>query len=54
MLVMIYFANKISWAWEVYDAFRDYNITFSEAYRATMEVIKESDLMGSYSVKKEK
>ena len=48
MVVMIYFANKISWAWEVYAALADYDWTFSECFRELGFILETSDLMGSY------
>lgn len=49
MIVMIYFANNVSWSWEIYDVFKaDYDITFFDAYVSMKDVLIESDLMGSY------
>lgn len=48
MLVMIFFANKFSWAWEVYDVYKVDGVTFSEAYQATDDIIAYSELTGSY------
>lgn len=48
MIVMIYFANKLAWSWEVYDAFKEYGISFSDAYRNLSAVLTEYDLTGSF------
>lgn len=45
---MIYFANNIAWAWEAYDAFKDYGLTFSEAYRDLHGILVETGSMSSY------
>lgn len=48
MVAMIYFANRLAWSWEVYDAFKEYEISFSDAYKGLFPVLKESDLIGSF------
>lgn len=49
MIVMIYFANNVSWSWEIYDVFKaDYDITFFDAYVSMKDVLIESNLLGSY------
>lgn len=49
MVVMIYFANKLAWTWDAYDAFKStYDVTFSEIYQEIGAIIQESDLTGSY------
>lgn len=48
MFVMIFFANKLSWAWEIYDVYKTDGITFFEAYQAADEVIAYSELTTSY------
>lgn len=48
MIVMIFLANKISWAWEAYSALGDYDWTFSECFRELGFILDSSDLMGSY------
>lgn len=48
MIVMIYFANKLAWSWEVYDAFKEYDISFSDAYKNLSLVLEDSDLTGSF------
>lgn len=48
MIIMIYFANKLAWSWEVYDAFKDYGIRFSDVYKGLFEVLTEYELMGSF------
>lgn len=48
MLLMIYFANKFAWSWEVYDVFKEYGINFSDAYRNLSAVLTEYDLTESF------
>lgn len=48
MVVMIYFANRISWAWEAYHALKEYGFTFSDSYRSLAEILEASELTGSY------
>lgn len=52
MVVTIFFANKIAWAWEAADALSKYGYTFSGCYRALGEILETSDLTGSYTIKK--
>lgn len=41
-IVMLYFANQISWAWEIFNVFKaEYQITFFDAFRSTMDILKE-------------
>lgn len=47
-VAMIYFANNIAWAWEAYDALKDYGYTFSDAYRGLGDILEETDLTRSY------
>lgn len=46
--IMIYFANNIAWAWEIYDAFKSYHITFSEAYRSLHDVLSSTGSQSDY------
>lgn len=48
MAAMIYFANRISWAWEAYSALGEYGYTFTECYRYLSEIIEASELTGAY------
>lgn len=48
MVLVIFFANKISWAWEAYDALADYDWTFSECYRQLSYILTETETTGSY------
>lgn len=48
MFVMIFFANKLSWSWEIYDVYKVDGVTFFEAFQAADEVIAYSDLTSSY------
>lgn len=48
MFVMIFFANKIAWAWEIYDVYKLDGYTFFESYRIADEVIAFSELTASY------
>lgn len=48
-LIMIFFANKVAWSWEIYDAFVGYyDITFFDAFLAAEEIIAENDLTAAY------
>lgn len=47
-VIMIYFANNIAWAWEIYDVFKSYNITFSEAYRSLHDVLVSTGSQSDY------
>lgn len=42
--VIIYFSNNIAWAWEAYDALKDYGYTFSETYRSLGDILSESEM----------
>lgn len=46
--VMIYLANNIAWAWEAYDALKDYGYTFSETYRSLGDILAETDTTAPY------
>ncbi|MBQ9912585.1 MAG: hypothetical protein IJM49_06110 [Firmicutes bacterium] len=48
LVLMVYFANRLSWAWDAYDALRDYGWSFSECFRELGYIVTESDLTGSY------
>ncbi len=48
MVIMIFFANKIAWAWEAADALSEYGYRFSDCFRAFGEILAASDLTGSY------
>lgn len=48
MLVMIFFANRLSWTWDVYDALKDEGYTFSECYQYLDNILDLSELTGSY------
>lgn len=48
MLITIFFANKIAWAWEAYDALKEYNYTFSDCFRYLSYILEENELTGSY------
>jgi len=48
MIVMIFFANKIAWAWEAYSALEEYGYTFTDCFRALGEILKTSELTASY------
>lgn len=47
MIAAIYFANRISWAWEAYDAFKS-RYTFFEAYQSLGEILWKADAEKSY------
>lgn len=48
MLVMIFFANRLSWTWDAYDALKDEGYTFSECYQYLDNILDLSELTGSY------
>lgn len=51
MILMIFFANKLAWSWEIYDVFTTeygYEITFFDAFLSADEIIKASELTSSY------
>lgn len=48
MLITIFFANKISWTWEAYDALQSSGWTFTECFQYLGYILEESDLTGSY------
>ena len=48
MLIMIFFANKISWSWDAYSALKDYGWSFTEVYQELGYILDETDLVGSY------
>jgi hypothetical protein len=50
-IVMIYIANRISWAWEIYTVYAEdpvYKISFLEAFIGVDEVVSYSNLTGVY------
>lgn len=48
MLIMIFFANKISWSWDAYSALEEYGWTFTEVYQDLGYILEETDLVASY------
>ena len=48
MFVMIFFANKLSWAWEIYDVYKLDGITFGQAFQSADEIIAYSELTATY------
>ncbi|MBQ8802452.1 MAG: hypothetical protein IJZ53_02295 [Tyzzerella sp.] len=48
MVAMIFFANKIAWSWEAFDALKDYGYTFSNCFRYLGDILEASGLTGSY------
>ncbi len=47
--IMIFFANKLAWSWEIYDVYVEYYyITFFDAFLAAEEIIAENDLTAAY------
>lgn len=48
IVIMIFFANKFAWAWEAYDALSEYGYRFSDCFRGLSEILKASELTGSY------
>lgn len=48
MIIMVYLANKLAWAWDAYDALSIYGWSFGECFQYLGEILAESDLTGSY------
>lgn len=48
MIVMIFFANRLAWSWDAYDALKSDGTTFSECYKHLNDILEASDLFGSY------
>lgn len=48
MVIMIFFANKLAWAWEAYDALKEYEFTFFDCFQYLNEILADSELTGSY------
>lgn len=48
--VMIFFANQIAWAWELYDVFTEYGYGYSffDCYKILMPFISENGLTGDF------
>lgn len=49
VLVMVFFANKVSWAVSAYRELRDYDWTFFECFRNLDYILEVSELKGSYT-----
>lgn len=49
-IIMLYFANKLSWTWEAYDAFIEQgdSVSFFDIYKNIMDLIKYSDLTSEF------
>ena len=48
MVVMIYFANRLAWAWAAYSALGDYGWGFFECFQYLGSILESSDLTGNY------
>lgn len=48
VILVIFFANKIAWCWEAYDALKMYEYTFSDIYRSLGEILEASELTANY------
>ena len=48
MLLVIYLANRIAWAWDAYDAYKVIDFTFADCYRYLPEILEENDAVGYY------
>lgn len=48
MAGVIFFANKLAWSWEAYDALKEYDWTFFECFRYLKDILVECELMGDY------
>ena len=44
-VVMIYFANNISWAWDVYDELKPYGYSFTDTYRGLHDIIVKAEAL---------
>lgn len=48
MVVMIFFANKLAWAWDAYAALEAYDWSFGECYQDLGYILAQTELTGSY------
>ena len=48
VMVMVFFANKVAWAWEAYQALKGNDWTFFDCFRNLDAILELSDLKGSY------
>lgn len=48
MILMIFFANRLAWGIDAYNALKDYDWTFSEVFQNLDYIIEESDLTMYY------
>lgn len=51
MIVMIFFANKLAWSWEIYEVYTKdfgYDMSFFDAFVSADDIIELSELTGSY------
>lgn len=42
MFVTLYFANKLAWSWDAYEALSEYGLSFSETYQQLGDLLTES------------
>ncbi len=47
-IIMIYFANKLSITWDLYDVLKEYDVTFFDVYHSLLLLLKEFEIVGAY------
>lgn len=48
VILVIFFANRLAWSWEAYDALKSYGYTFADIHRSLGEILEASELTASY------
>ena len=48
VLIVLYVANRLGWAWELYDAIKDYGYSFSDCFANLSEYLKLIEVYDSY------
>lgn len=48
IVAAILMANRMAWAWEAYDALKDYDWTFFDCYRELIYILKSSEIYNVY------
>ncbi|MBR1757780.1 MAG: hypothetical protein IJ744_03520 [Lachnospiraceae bacterium] len=48
LVLMVYVSNRLAWAWEAYDALKDYGWSFTDCFRDLSYILEESELTGSF------
>lgn len=49
MIAMIFFANKLAWSIDAYEALKDYGWTFFDIFRELDYILEESELTSAYT-----